>query len=95
MLVLVITAVVLGATHADLTIYQHYEQGGDSTTMVKSGGVPSGWNDAVSSVCASGTSWMLYQNYEYGGKSVYVAPGACMNVPSWFNDQMSSAKIVQ
>ena len=93
MLVLVITVVVLSATHADLIIYQDYDQGGDSTTMVKSGDAPSGWNDAVSSVCASGMTWKLYQNHGYGGIRISVAPGACMNFPRLFNNQMSSAKI--
>ena len=95
MLVLVITAVVLGATHADLTIYEHIGKKGRSTTMKNSGDVPSGWNDIVSSVCASasGSPWKIFDHSGYKGAQAYVAPGACMDVPSWFNDKMSSAQI--
>ena len=77
-----------------LLIYEHYNFGGNSKIMTNKGGVPVGWNDIVSSVCASGKSWLLFEHYEYRGYSVSVSPGQCINVPGWFNDKMSSARLI-
>jgi len=52
-----------------------------------------GWNDIVSSFCASsGTRWQLFQHSDFQGFSVIVESGQCTDVPSYFNDHMSSIR---
>jgi len=52
-----------------------------------------GWNDITSSVCSSfGSRWQLYQHSGFGGFSFVVESGQCSDVPTYFNDHLSSIK---
>ena len=77
-----------------ITFYADYNLGGDSFRLCSSGDVPANWNDQVSSfVVPGGYSVQLYQDYGYGGQVLGPYSAGTYNVPSSFNDQLSSAKI--
>lgn len=76
--------------------YADYDEGGDSFRLCSSGDVPSNWNDQVSSfVVPSGYTVKLYQDYGYGGQSYGPYSAGSHNVPSDFNDQLSSVRIAR
>jgi len=77
-----------------ITFYADYDLGGDSFQLCSSGDVPANWNDQVSSfVVPAGYSVQLYQDYGYGGQALGPYSAGTYNVPSSFNDQLSSARI--
>jgi hypothetical protein len=88
------------ATQYVLSIdFQHTGFAGSSLTWVQSsrcgyfqaGSMPSGWNDAVSSVIASsGCATTLFWNVDFGGSSYAIARNGSASNLGGFNDQASS-----
>ena len=93
-LLIVLVCLYTSVNSQCVTFYADYNLQGDSFQLCNSGNVPANWNDQVSSfVVPSGYSVLLYQDYGYGGQAVGPYNRGTYNVPSDFNDQLSSVKI--
>jgi len=88
---------LFGAVNSQcVTFYADYDFKGDSFRLCSSDDVPARWNDQVSSfVVPAGYSVQLYQDYGYGGQALGPYSAGKYNVPSSFNDQLSSARIAR
>jgi len=76
------------------TFYSDYNQQGDSFQQCISGDVPGNWNDEVSSfVVPAGYTIQLYSDGNYGGDMYGAYNAGSYNVPSGFNDELSSIKV--
>ena len=77
------------------TFYRHVDFQGDSFSLCGDSNVDlSNWNDQVSSFdVPPGFSVRLYEHINFQGKSYGPYGMGAYNVPSEFNDQMSSARV--
>ena len=76
------------------TFYADYNQQGDSFQLCSGSNVPQEWNDKVSSFSVpEGYSVRLYADYDYRGDSRGTYRVGSYNVPSDFNDMLSSVTI--
>ena len=76
------------------TFYADYNQQGDSFQLCSGGNMPQGWNDRVSSFFVpEGYSVRLYADSNYRGDSRGTYRVGSYNVPSDFNDKLSSVSI--
>ena len=76
------------------TFYTDVDLGGDSFDLSKNGNIPAKYNDKVSSFnVPEGFSVTLYTDVDYKGKSYGPYAKGIYNVPSEFNDQLSSIKV--
>jgi len=76
------------------TFYRDSNQQGDSFQLCKSGDVPDGWNDQVSSFYVpAGYYVRLYEDEDNKGKSYGFYKQGSYNVPAKLNDQLSSVTI--
>jgi hypothetical protein len=89
------TSFVLSVDHKDADF------GGDSLTWTQSSncgkfqaaGMPSGWNDAISSlVTSTGCANTLYQNANFGGMTVSISKNTSRSGLGSFNDLTTSQK---
>ena len=80
------------AWSTSLTLYEHGNRGGKSTTLT--GPTPflgSEWNNKVSSLVADG-DWELYTNWNYQGEGIIFESGVVYDNLYEYSDQFSSAK---
>ena len=77
-----------------VTFYTDISLQGNIFQLCSSGNVPKQYNDRVSSfVVPGGYSVTFYQDSNYGGQSIGPYTHGTYNIPSEFNDQLSSAEI--
>ena len=76
------------------TFYADYNQQGANFQLCSGGNVPDEWNDFVSSFYVpKGFYIRLYQDDGYGGSSYGPYGAGQYNVPTEFNDQLSSVSV--
>ena len=77
-----------------VTFYTDIDLQGDSFDLASNGNVPAKYNDKVSSFTVpEGFTATLYKDVEYKGQSLGPYTEGTYNVPSDFNDQLSSVKV--
>ena len=76
--------------------YRDIDHQGDSFMLCSSGDVPSSWNDQVSSFYVPpGYYVKLYPNRKYSGRNFGTYSQGFYNVPSNYNDQLSSVMMIK
>lgn len=80
---------------ANLEVYRHIN-GRDllGTFNVGSSALSSNANNQISSVRVNGGRWRFFENFNYGGRIWDVTTRGLHNVPSWFNDKISSFRSI-
>src|SRR4028118_781092 len=75
----------------DLQVYRHangIDMLGDFSTSRSF--LSSNANDQISSIRVKAGTWRFYEHADYGGRVWDVIAPGLRNVPSWFNDTISS-----
>jgi hypothetical protein len=80
----------------DLQIYKH-ANGIDWLNDIDESrtSLSSNANDKISSVRVGVGRWIFYEHANYGGRSWEAPRGKLSNVPSWFNDKISSIRRIR
>ena len=78
------------------TFYRDIDQQGDSFMLCSSGNVPSSWDNQVSSFyIPPGYHVRLYPKHKYNGRDFGIYSQGFYNVPSNYNDQLSSVMMIK